>query len=341
VSTLPPPTAILVVCVRYLGDTLLLRPIFQALHKAYPAARLDALITAGTSCALDDCPGVNRIIEWPRKAPLQEAMLLPRLALGGYTWVFDFTGNDRSALACLATMAPLRVAYDRPKMSRWALRRIAYNLKPRHQKAKPHTLIQRLDLLAACGVAVTDYDFALTPRPEALAWAQNSVRDLPTPWIHAHITSRDMQKALPAPIVKRVLADLLDQGHSIVLTSGPAEVETKHLAACIEGLSADRIRSFSQASWHQLVALISLAHKYWGSDTAPAHIAAALQKPMLIHYGPSRADHWRPLHATGHADIRNCTCLKGKKITCPRGQSGRCLEDISPSAVVEWFNSVE
>ena len=338
-STPIPPKAVLVVCVRYLGDTLLLRPVFHALHQAFPEARLDALVTAGTSCALDDCPGVNRVIEWPRQAPFKEMLLLPRLALGGYTWVFDFTGNDRSALACMATLAPLRVAYDRPKMSKWALRRVAYNLKPRHKKQKPHTLIQRLELLEACGVTASEYDFALHPRSDALAWAQEAIAGLPSQWIHAHVTSRDMQKALPPSVVKRVLSDLLSRGHGVVLTSGPAEVETQHLAACTEGLPMDRIRTFSHADWHQLVALISLAKKYWGSDTAPAHIAAALRKPMLIHYGPSRADHWRPLHPEGHADIRSCTCLKEKKVLCPKGKTGRCLEDISPTAVVDWFES--
>ena len=188
---------------------------------------------------------------------------------------------------------------------------------------------------------VTGFDFALTPRSEALTWAQDAVKGLPKPWIHAHVTSRDMQKALPATVVRRVLTDLLERGHGVVLTSGPAEVETGHLAACMDGLPTENIRVFSQASWHQLVALISLADKYWGSDTAPAHIAAALGKRMLIHYGPSRADHWRPLHLGGCADIRPCACLKEKKVLCPRGQSGRCLEDISPNAIVEWFEAAE
>lgn len=333
------PQAILVVCLRYLGDTLLLRPPLRALRKAFPNARLDVLATAGTACALDDCANVSRVMEWPKSGLLGKAAILGKVAFARYDWVIDFTGSDRSALVALISGASLRAVYDRPKLSKWSLRRAAYTRLVPPKKVKPHAVIQRLELLEACGVLGQGTDVDLVPRREALDWANAAAAGLPAGWLHAHVTSRDMQKALPVPVVRTVLSSILSGGGGVVITSGPDDAERAHVARCVEGLPVERLRIFSDATWHQLVALISQSGRYWGSDTAPAHIAAALKKPMLVHYGPSKAGHWKPLHEGARIDERACACLKNKRVDCPRGSPGACLEGIDTGAVLSWAES--
>lgn len=325
-----PPRSILVICVRYLGDTLLLRPCLHALRAAFPAARIDAVVAAGTACALDDCAHVSGVAEWPGGLASQAAALLRSRR---YDWVIDFTGNDRSALIALAARAPFRVAYERPKLPAWSLRRAAYTFRPAHKKAKPHTLLQRLELLGACGVPSQGIDFGLVPRAASLAACRERVSGVP--FFHAHVTSRDMQKAIPAAVVRDVLGGALDSGLAAVVTCGNAPAERQHVADCTRGLP--EVRVFHDLDWHGLVAMVSLSSAYWGSDTAPAHIAAALQKKMLIHFGPSRADHWSPLHGAGRADVRECPCLKSRRISCPRGAPGACLAGISSADVLGWL----
>ncbi len=334
--TAHPPKTILVVCLRYLGDTLLLRPPLRALRTAFPHARLDVLVTGGTACALDDCPNVDRVIEWPGAGAAGKAAALAKVALGGYDWAIDFTGNDRSALVALISRAPLRAVYDRPKLSKWSLRRAAYTKLVPPKKVKPHAVIQRLELLEACGVPGQGTDVDLAPRAEALEWVSAAAPNLPAGWLHAHVTSRDMQKALPPRVVREVLLGILASGGGVAITSGPDAAEREHVARCVEGLPTERLRIFSDATWHQLVALIGRCGKYWGSDTAPAHIAAALRKPMLIHYGPSKAGHWKPLHEAARIDERTCACLKNKRVDCPKGSPGACLEGIDTGAVLSW-----
>ncbi len=337
-NALPPePKAVLIVCLRYLGDTLLLRPALRSLREAYPDARLDAVVTAGTACALDDCPDVSRVIEWPRRNLPAEIALASEIARSRYDWVIDFTGNDRSALVALASRARFRVSYDRPKLPAWSLRRVAYHFRPRHRKSKPHAVIQRLELLEACGVPSQGTHFELRPREAALAAARRELEGLPSKIFHAHVTSRDMQKAIPAAVVREVLAAAVNRGYGVVVTGGRDDVERRHLKLCTEGLSAGKIRVFHELDWHGLVATISLCDRYWGSDTAPAHIAAAYGKTMLIHYGPSRADHWRPLHPAGRADILTCACLKNKRVTCPQDVPGQCLQGLQATTVLAWL----
>ncbi len=335
-----PPRSILVICVRYLGDTLLLRPALRALRTAFPEARIDALVTAGTACALDDCADVSRVLEWPRSLP-DGLALLARIAGGGYDWAVDFTGNDRSALIALASRAGFRTAYERPKLSKYSLRRAAYHFRPPHRKAKPHAVIQRLELLEACGVPPQGTSCGLVPRADALAWADDALAGLPMPRLHVHVTSRDMQKAIPAEVVRAVLAHTIDSGGGAVVTCGSAGSEKAHIAKCLEGLDPDKVRPFDNLNWHQLVALISRCDKYWGSDTAPAHIASALEKPLLIHFGPSRADHWHPLHPAGTFDVQDCPCLSKKtKTKCPSGRPGACLERLDAQQILRALGNL-
>lgn len=333
------PRAVLVICVRYLGDTLMLRPCLRALRAAFPAARIDAVVAGGSGCALEDCEDVSRVIEWPAHNLVGEAVAMARIAAGGYDWAVDFTGNDRSALIALASRAKFRVAYERPKLPAWSLRRAAYHFRPAHHKAKPHTLIQRLELLEACGVPSQGHSFGLVPREPALKAARAELRVLPEKILHAHVTSRDMQKAIPAEIVREVLAGAIQAGWGVVVTGGRAATERSHVRACTEGLPAAKCRVFHDLDWHGLVATISLCTAYWGSDTAPEHIAAALEKRMLIHFGPSRADHWRPLHPGASADVRPCACLKAKRMDCARGVPGKCLEGIRTQDVLDWLQN--
>jgi heptosyltransferase III len=312
------PKSVLIVCLRYLGDTLLLRPAFRSLRTAFPGARLDALVTSRTGVALDDCADVSNVLEWPKSLPGQAA-LLAKVSSTRYDWVIDFTGNDRSALIALLSGASLRAVYDRPKFSKWSIRRIAYNQLVPPKKKKPHILIQRQELLEACNVPGLGVDIGLVPRAEALAWADEAAQGLPPGWLHAHVTSRDMAKAIPVPVARAFFQGIIAGGDAVVLTSGPAAIERDYIAQCVKDLPTDRIKTFSDLTWHQLVALISRGKKYWGADTAPSHIAAALRKPMLIHYGPSKAEHWKPLHEEGLADVR------------PQ------LQEIDPTQLLKWW----
>ena len=338
-STPREPRAVLIVCLRYLGDTLLLRPALRALRAAFPEARLDAVVAAGTACALDDCADVSRVIEWPRRSLLREIALASEIARGGYDWAIDFTGNDRSALVALASRAPFRAAYERPKLPPWSLRRAAYHFRPRHKKSKPHSLIQRLELLEACGVPPQGIQFGIVPRAGALEAVRRGLEGLPSKIFRAHVTSRDMQTAIPAGVVREVLSAAIESGSGVVVTGGRDSAERAHVVRCTEGLPAEKFRVFHGLDWHGLVATVSLCDRYWGSDTAPAHIAAAFEKTMLIHYGPSRAEHWRPLHPAGLADVQPCACLKNKKGQCPKEEPGACLRNISAPDVISWLKS--
>ena len=293
-----PPRAVLVICVRYLGDTLLLRPCLRALRAAFPDARIDALVAGGTACALDGCADANNVIEWPARKPLAAAATLAKIAVAGYDWAIDFTGNDRSAIIALASRAGFRAAYERPKLPAWSLRRAAYTFRPAHRKAKPHTLVQRLELLEACGIPSQGNVFGLAPSASATEKTGQLLAGMPEKILHAHVTSRDMQKAIPARVAKAVFEGAIRAGWGIAVSCGRDESERAHVALCTEGLHGHLCRTFGGLDWHGLVALSARCDAYWGSDTAPAHVAAALENAR-----PLRAFARRPLAPASRGGI--------------------------------------
>ncbi len=307
-----------------------MRAPLRALRRAHPNARIDILVAEGTVCALEGCADVDTVIEWPRRRSLGVLLGLFRT---GYDWAVDFTGNDRTALAVLASRAPVRVAYDRPKLPRWSLRRAAYTLRVPPKVRKPHIVVQRLELLAALGVPAAGLETGLVATQTA--WAAAAIAGLPRPILHVHATSRDMQKSLPVASGIRMAEAQISGGGSVVFTSGRAASEREHVAAIAATLPGDRVRMFDDVSWSRLVSLIAAADAFWGADTAPSHIASALQKPMLVEFGPSKPDHWYPLNSEGRFLEHPCECRKEN--TCPAGRSGRCLSAAGGSAALEWL----
>ena len=331
------PGRILVIRMRYLGDVLLLQPVLGALRRTFPSAEIDALVNPGTGVALHAPGCVREIITWPRGQWIQELRTLTHIRSRRYDWAVDLTGNDRSAMVSITSGARLRAGYHRPKQPWFFWRNRAYNVRPSHQKQKPHIIRQHLDLLAACGVPPAGMDVHIEPAAADVAWSAQLLGDRRDAGavLHAHLASRDMRKSLPPELVRKVIAGILSRTTASITLSHGQGPEAEHAAACIAGLPRDRITIANGMSWGQLVALIAASDVYWGADTAPMHVAAAFQKPMLVHFGPSNANHWRPLHDGADALVSPCPCLKSGHWSCPEGASGRCLTALDSLEILD------
>jgi ADP-heptose:LPS heptosyltransferase len=72
-----------------------------------------------------------------------------------------------------------------------------------------------------------------------------------------------------------------------------------------------RYRTISGAPLSDIKDLLAGAALFLGNDSGPAHMAAALGVPVLVLFGPSDADVWRPWKAVSETlagaggDIRN------------------------------------
>ena len=91
---------------------------------------------------------------------------------------------------------------------------------------------------------------------------------------------------------------LLNSGQNVVLTASPDTVEQYMLQEIIGRLNIPEGRKVyvlsGCLSLRELAAAIEGAKLFVGVDSAPMHIAAALDKPQIALFGASWVDKWRP-----------------------------------------------
>ena len=109
---------------------------------------------------------------------------------------------------------------------------------------------------------------------------------------------------------------LLNSGQNVVLTASPDTVEQYMLQEIIGRLNipeGGKVWVLSGClSLRELAAAIESAKLFIGVDSAPMHIAAALDKPQIALFGASWLDKWRPyseqaevIYAGDYAELPN------------------------------------
>jgi heptosyltransferase-3 len=112
-------------------------------------------------------------------------------------------------------------------------------------------------------------------------------------------TARWAFKTWSAAGFSQLIDHLIARGETVVLTAGKAENEIamvgEIIAGCADG--ARIVNLAGQLNLTELAVFIEKAKFFVGADSAPMHMAAALNTPMVVLFGPSNLWQWRPWQA--------------------------------------------
>ncbi len=332
-----PIKRILLIRLRYLGDVVLLDPVHRALRSYFTDAEIFSLVPSGTAEVVERGRHNVRPLVWDSAHPFRS---LRNVLSRRYDVVIDLTGSDRSALICLLTAAARRIAYRPRRETWWDWKKVCYTRRLMHKKVKPHILLQHLRLLEKLlRVPTQGTHIDIQLRKEELAWADHFLSQMhgERPLLVVHITSRDMQKSLPALTVAQALREVVLAGARVVYLIGPSTQEKEFARIVVNSLSelgSDVFLALDPPDWWKLCALISRADVFWGADSAPMHVAAAFRKPLLVYFGPSNFRQWRPLNDEAEVCVLPCQCLNGSKI-CQPGVAGKCMAEVRSGEIVQ------
>jgi len=298
---------ILVIKLRHHGDVLLTSPVFTVLKRAAPHAEVDALVYRETAPMLARHPAIAELHTidrgWKRAGPLGQARgeweLWRALRRRRYDLVVHLTEHPRGAWLRRLVGARYGVAPARRDAGRWWRASFTHHYLPPPQGVHRHTVEVNLDALRRLGMWPADDEkpVVLVPGPDAEARANvllathGLVRGR---YVVVHPGSRWLFKCWPADATATVIDRLAEGGWSVVLTGAPDPAE-RALVEAIKGKARARIVDLSgQVSLSELGALIAGARLFFGVDSAPMHMAAAVGTPTVALFGPSGEADWGP-----------------------------------------------
>lgn len=302
---------ILVVKLRHHGDVLLSSPVFQTLKARLPNVEVDALVYRDTQEMLTNHPSISQVHtidrEWKRLGPIRqfraEWALFSALRAREFDIVLHLTEHPRGAwltrlLRPQISVAPRATGMSEGRNAGWWRNSFTHTfLLPR--TTFRHTVEQNLDAIRRLGIypTQTEKKLVLVPgteaeaRVEALMQTHGVARGR---FIHMHPTSRWLFKTWPAEKFAELILRLGKQGEKVVLTAAPTNEERDMIAAIKTHLKAPVVDLTGALTLKELAALTARARAFVGVDSAPMHIAAAMQTPTIALFGPSGEQHWGP-----------------------------------------------
>jgi heptosyltransferase-3 len=330
---------VLVIKLKQPGDVLVSTPVIAALKEAWPDCHLTYLVSRGSEDMVAGHPGLDELLVVDRRGETwgQALGLVRELRRLRFDLVIELSGGDRGAIYTFLTRAPVRLGPAHPGQPFWR-RRCFTRLLPR-PPVKMHLVEQNLEALRALG---------LEPRNPKLQffWDQGvaeRVRDLlagfnlaPGGFVVMHPGAGWRFKCWTAPGYARVLeAVQQDWGLPVVLTGSRAPLEQELLAEILAESKVAPINLVGRLSLKELGALIAQARFFFGVDSAPMHLAAAVGTPVVALFGPSGVFNWGPW-GQGHLVIsKDWDCLPCGRDGCEGSKVSRCLVELTAAEVLE------
>jgi lipopolysaccharide heptosyltransferase III len=331
---------LLVIKLKQPGDVLVSTPVIAALKEAWPNCHLTYLVPKGTEDMVAGHPGLDDLMVVDRRAETwSQALRFARdLRRRRFDLVLELSGGDRGAIYSWLTGARERLGFARPGMPFWQRRACFTRLLPR-PPVQTHLVDQNLAAVRALG---------LNPENPRLRffWDQ-AVEERTRQWLTSHGLAPGgfvvmhpgagwRFKCWTPQGYARVLEALQqDWRLPVILTGTQAAHEQELLAAILQESRVKPINLAGRLSLKELGALIAQARFFFGMDSAPMHLAAAVETPAVVLFGPSGVFNWGPW-GQGHLVIqRDWACVPCGRDGCEGSKISRCLTEIEPEEVLQ------
>jgi len=355
---------ILLIKLSAVGDVVHTIPVLNKLRRRYPAARLDWLINPAIAKLLRQHSAITNIIEFAREqwsspwrlAPyVSYAQLAATLRGNRYDLVVDMHGQFRTAILTLATGAPVRIGFDRPRARVWdasprempqQARKHAWQgaregswLAYTHHIPVPtldrHAVDRYLDVGPILGLDEDPADFSFpisldaNSRLESLLHRRGVgggaiVTIAPgTVWETKHWGSDKFAE---------VARHFIGKSFAVVLIGSHSE---RTVCEQVAKLAPGTVNLAGMTALDELAALIRRSTIAVTNDSGPMHLAVALNRPVVSIFGPTdpvwigpyqRAD------AVLKAALPCSPCYLRRLDQCRHDHA--CMEKVSPLAVI-------
>ncbi|MCB5307386.1 putative lipopolysaccharide heptosyltransferase III [Yersinia massiliensis] len=299
---------ILVIKLRHFGDVLLTTPLLSTLKANYPQAKIDVLLYGGTQEMLRENTIVNHAFIVDRglkhaglKAQISgEKALFNALKAHHYDLILNLSDQWRAAAYCRLLKPGFSIGFHYPKRDTWLWRYCHSTLVDIPHAAERHTVLNNLDILAPLQLTDIITDVTMSYGPQDIERVkqlcqQRHISD----YILIQPSARWKFKTWASESFSQLINHLTEQGETVLLTGGKDQAELDYIAEIIAGCAQPEkvINLSGLLALPELAVLIDNAKLFIGVDSVAMHMAAALQTPAVVLFGPSNLNQWHPWQA--------------------------------------------
>ena len=312
---------ILIIQTAFIGDVVLATPILEKIYQFFPTAKIDFLVRKGNEALLNQHPFLNKVLIWNKKTSKYKNLfkLIQEVRSEKYDLIVNPQRFLSSGFLCAFSNAKVVVGFNKNPLSFTFSKSLPHELNGTHEVERNLSLIQHLTnnsfQMPKLYPTTGDSEKVETEIINKISKNQLFITIAPT--------SVWFTKQLPAKKWVELIQKLSPNIY-VFLIGGPSDFE-----AC------EVIKNDSQNEQvHNLCGrlnllasadLMSKANMNYANDSAPIHIASAMNAPMTAVFCSTvpkfgftpLSDYHKIIETTEKLDCRPCG-LHGKK-SCPKG----------------------
>jgi len=321
---------ILIVQTAFIGDVVLATPIIEKLHRLYPDAMIDFLLRKGNESLFAGHPFLNDILIWDKKSNKNGNLvkLIIQIRHSHYDKIFNLQRFASSGLLTFFSGAKEKIGFDKNPFS------FCYTKKVKHTIGdNKHEVQRNLEL-----ISYTDNEIIEKPRLYPSSDDFEMVKQYKAlPYICIAPTSVWFTKQYPV----HKWVDFINRltSYKIYLLGAPSDNDL-----CNQIITRSDNKNIAslpgKLSFLQSAALMKDAEMNYSNDSAPLHIASAVNAPVTavfcstipaFGFGPL-SDKSFIVETKEPLDCRPCG-LHGYK-ACPLGHF-KCAETINAEQLID------
>ncbi len=329
------PAKFLVIQTASIGDVILVTPVLEALHSHFPEAVIGILVKKGMEELFEGHPYLSKIHTWDKKRNKYHdlARVILEIRKEHYNLVINAQRFFSTGLITLLSGAGATVGFDKNPWSRQFTRRIPHRIGVDNV----HETERNLALIAHLGVKST-YPIRLYPEPADYEKTKSLKND---PYITISPASLWFTKQLPEETWISFLKQL-SSGFSCYILGSRSDLALAERIRLAAGNPGIKVLAGS-LSLHESAALMKDALMNFTNDSAPMHLASAVNAPVTAVFCSTVPDFgFGPRSAISHVvecpeplPCRPCGLHGLKK--CPK-RHFRCGKEIEVKALMNIFD---
>ena len=324
-------------CVRLdsIGDVLMTTPAIRACKESF-GCRVTLLTSTAGAAAARHVPEIDEVVTfaapWMKVAtPDPEEALVPELARRRFDAAAIFTVYSQSALPaaylCYRAAIPRRLAHCRENpyhlLTDW-------QADPEPASGIRHEVQRQLDLVAAVGARTANERLSFTIPVAAREHARRFLDGLHGPAVVVHVGASAASRRYPPEQYAKAVDLLIGETGCNAIFTGDAGEEAL-VRSVQEAMSHASHSLVARLELAELAALIAEADLLISNNTGPAHIAAAVDTPVVDLYALTNPQH-TPWRVKSRVLFHDVPCRNCYKSVCPAGHHD-CLKRVPPERV--------